>query len=531
MRLSPIPRLLCCVLLPAALLVACAPMDDPARTLRIGNQAEPASLDPHRSEGVPARNIQRDLFEGLVSEGPDGELAPGVAIRWEISDDGLTWTFFLREDARWSNGAALTAGDFVYSLRRAVTPDTGGIVSETLLPLKNAAEIMRGTEPQGTLGVRAQDSHTLIVELAAPTPYLAAIFTHPSTFPVYLPAVRAAPDSWTRPGKLVSNGAYRLRDWRVNAFVALERNPYFHDADNVAIERVEYLPIEDERAELARFEAGDLHITYGVPPARLDWLRREHPQQLRVHEWFGVYYLGVNTTRPPLDDASVRRALSLAIDRDLLVRLAGSGETPAYTWIPAAGDYVPPQPDWATQPYAQRVQEGRALLTAAGYDRQRPLRAELLYNTRDRDKRIMTAIATMWRQQLGVQATLNNQEWKIYLQTRRQLDRTQVFRSGWIGEYPDANTFAEILHSAHAMNEFGWHNRAYDALLERARSAPPAERVGLFEQAERIVQADTPLIPLFHYAKARLVADTVAGYAGNRMDHHYSRYLSWKDAE
>lgn len=522
-------RVLVGVLVACALLAGCAETTD-ERELRIGNHAEPDSLDPHRSEGVPARNIQRDLFEGLVSEDAAGNLASGMADRWETSEDGRRWTFHLRPDARWSNGDKVTAHDFVYSLRRAVTPATGGIVSETLLPIKNAAAILRGELEPAALGVSAADDRTLLIELEAPTPYLLAIFTHPSTFPVHPPSVSAGGDRWART-EMVSNGAYRLREWRVNSHISLERNPYYHDAQYVAIERVDYLPIEDERAELARFEAGDLDITYGVPLGRLAWLRENYPDAVHAHPWFGVYYLGLNTTREPLTDVRVRRALSLVIDRELLARdIAGSGETPAYHWIPSVAGYMPQEPEWAQWPMERRITVARELLRDAGHEQ--PLHLQLLYSTRERDRRIVTAVQSMWQQHLGVQTELLNQEWKVYLQTRKRRDVTQVFRSGWIGEYPDPNTFAEILHSQHAMNEFGWQNARYDALLERAATtANTDERLALFAQAEQEIERDVPLIPLFHYAKARLVSTRVAGYRGNPMDHHYSKHYTWQTAQ
>lgn len=511
---------------------ACTDREHETRALRIGNHAEPDSLDPHRSEGVPARNIQRDLFEGLVSEDAAGNLVPGVAERWETSADGLRWTFHLRDDARWSNGDPVTAEDFVFSFRRAVSPGTNGIVSETLLPIRNAGAILRGVVDPQALGVNAAGEFELVIDLEAPTPYLLGIFTHPSTFPVHATSVRAE-ENWARPGTLVSNGAYRLVEWRVHSHITLERNPYYRDVENVAIHHVQYLPIEDERAELARFEAGDIHITYGVPTGRLEWLEANYPESLQVHPWFGIYYLGLNTTRPPLDDARVRRALSLVIDRELLAsEIAGSGETPAYNWIPAVAGYTSGTPHWAQWSREERVSRARELLRAAGFKQGEPLAVELLYSTRDRDKRIVTAVASMWKTALGVETVLRNQEWKVYLQTRRRLDSTQVFRSGWIGEYPDPNTFAEILHSDHRMNEYGWRNSRYDALLEKAAHTSDTQaRYALFSRAEKEIQQDVPLIPLFHYAKARLVSPMVTGYQGNFMDHHFTKHYAWKTSE
>lgn len=535
--MTPAFRRSCCnaaafLLLALAILLlpACERAPDTARALRIGNHAEPSSLDPHRSEDVPARNIQRDLFEGLTVTDAGGGPIPGVAHDWSSDDDLRVWTFRLREEARWSNGDPVTAYDFVFSLRRAVTPGTGGIVSETLLPIRNAAAILRGELPPEQLGVSAPDPQTLIIELESPTPYFLATLTHPSTFPVHPPTVIAEGDNWARPGTLVSNGAYKLAEWVVNSHIALEKNPHYREADQVAIERVEYLSIENQQAELARFEAGDLHITYGAPSGRLDWLRSKFGDALRVHPWFGVYYLGLNTTRPPLDDVRVRCALTLVIDRDRIANdVVGNGEQPTANWIPAINGYEPPQPDWLQQPLPERIARARELLAAAGYDAERPLELELLYNVRDRDQRIVTAVASIWREHLPVQTKLVNQEWKVYLQTRRQLAKTQVFRSGWVGDYPDPNSFAEILHSAHGMNDTGWSNPRYDALLERATNAADrGQRYALLRAAEQEILQDVPLIPLFRYSTVRLVSPQLQGYSDNLMNHHYSRHLSWR---
>lgn len=512
-------------------LAACADAPDGNTALRIGNHAEPTSLDPHRSEDVPARNIQRDLFEGLMTVDAAGHVVGALAEDWQLSDDATEWTFRLRGDARWSNGDPVTADDLVFSFRRAVTPETGGIVSETLLPIRNATAIMRGNQPPETLGAVAIDARTLRLELESPTAYFLSVLTHPSTFPVHPPTVKAAGERWARPGTLVSNGAYQLKEWVVHSHIALEKNPHYHDAKNVAITRVEYLPIEDQRAELARFEAGDIHLTYGVPPGRMNWLREHFDDALRVHPWFGVYYLGINTRKAPLEDSRVRHALAMVIDRERIANdVVGTGETPVYGWIPEVHGYAGNAPEWADWPMQQRVDQAREWLREANFDTGAPI--SLLYNTRDRDQRVVTAVAAMWREQLGVETRLVNQEWKVYLQTRRQQEHTQVFRSGWIGNYPDPNSFAEILHASHGMNDFGWHNARHDALLEQAAATlDPQQRFALLAEAERIVMDEMPLIPLFRYATARLVSPRLEGYSENVMNHQFSKHFRWRDPD
>lgn len=519
--------LLTLAVLPLAVLQlpACETGSRRADTLVIGNSSDPGTLDPHRAEGVPARNIQRDIYEGLVTESPEGGIRPGVAARWKVSPDGMTWTFYLRDDARWSNGDPVTANDFVASFRRALTPGTAGVVSETLLPIRNADKVIAGQSPE-LLGVHAEEEYTLVIELEQRTPYFLAVLTHPSTYPVHRSLREGQADS-----ALISNGAYRLREWRVNEHVLLERNPHYHSASDVAIPRVRYLPISEMAAELSRFRAGEIDITYGVPPGRMQWLKENYPQQLYVSDWFGTYYIGLNLADQDLADVRVRRALSLAIDRQRLVdSVTPGGESVAFGWVPDFEGYPSQLPEWAAWTQEERNAAARQLLDAAGYVEGQPLKIEILYNNRDRDQRIMAAVAAMWTETLPVSPTLAAREWKVYLQMRQGRQETEAFRSGWIGEFPDPHTFAEIFASTHGMNEFNWRNERYDALLAAAASEPDqARRFALLAEAEAIMLDELPVIPLFHYAKARLVAPRVRGYTKNPLDHHYSKHLSLAD--
>jgi oligopeptide transport system substrate-binding protein len=511
-------------------LAGCESGEETTRTLRIGNHAEPATLDPHRAEGVPERNIQRDLFEGLVRTAADGSLESGVASAWSISDDGLTYRFEIRPTARWSNGDPVTAEDFVFSFRRAVDPATRGIVTETLFPIRNARGIIAGALPPEALGVESPRDGVLEIYLENPTPYFLQLLTHPSTYPVHSESVSQTAE-WTRPGMLVSNGAYRLADWRVQSVVTLVKNPQYWDTDNVAIERVQFLPIEDANTELARYAAGEIDITYGIPAGRYADLQERYPEALVRAPWFGTYYLGVNTQHPPLDDARVRLALALAIDRErLAVDIVGSGETAAWHWVPPLPEYMSPQYGWASLSMQERHDLAQQLLEEAALEPETEI--EILYNTRDRDQRIVTAVAAMWREALGIETRLRNEEWKVYLGSR-QLASTQVFRAGWVGDYSDPNAFLELLRSDHGMNASGWHNAEFDALLDQASGMyslqDPAKRFALLRQAEELVLQELPVIPLFHYAKARLVRPTVDGYHGHPLDHHYTRHYSWDE--
>ncbi|MFO7287934.1 MAG: peptide ABC transporter substrate-binding protein [Gammaproteobacteria bacterium] len=492
------------------------------QVIHIGNGTDPQTLDPHRAQGVPESNIGRSLFEGLVAEAPNGDLIPGVAESWEISEDGKTYTFRLRANARWSNGDPVTAGDFVYGMRRSVDPKTLSVYSFILAPIENANAIIAGDLPPEELGVAAIDDRTLEIRLENPTPYFLGLLTHSASYAVHPPSVEAHGDAFTRPGNLVSNGAYQLAEWVVQSHVKLVKNPYYWDADSVTIEEAYFHATEDVAAELKRFRAGELDMTNTIPKSQLGWIRENMPDRLVIAPYLGSYYYGLNTTKPPLDSPALRRALSLAIDRDIITKqITASGELSAYSWIPPTianygGGVEMPEASW-TQ--AEREAEARRLYAQAGYSAENPLRLEILYNTHDDHRRIAVAIASMWRNVLGVEATLVNQEWKVYLDTRNQ-KKTQVFRAGWIGDYNDPYTFAEIAHSKSELNDFGYDNPEYDRLLALAAAETDLEkRAEILKQAERRLLDDMPLIPLYFYVTAKMVQPWVQGYEANIMDH------------
>jgi oligopeptide transport system substrate-binding protein len=498
------------------------------QVLRRGNGVEPETLDPHRAEGVSTSNILRDLFEGLVTEAPDGSLEPGAAARWATSADGRTWTFTLRPDGRWSNGDPVTAFDFEYGLRRSVDPATLSEYAAILAPLANAEAVIAGAQPPTALGVRALDATTLELRLNAPTPYLLGLLTHSSAYPVYRPSVEQHGPGFARPGRLVGNGAYVLAEWAVQSHVRLARNRRFRDDRATTVDEVWYYPIESADAELNRYRAGELDVTYTVPLRQLAFLRANLADELRIAPYLGSYVFGFNVTQPPFrDNPGLRRALVLALDRDILTgRITGAGEIAASTWVPPMPGYASPVPDWAGWSQADREAEARRLYAAAGYSRERPLRVQLLYNTDTNHRRLCAAMAAMWREVLGVEAELQNQEWQVFLQTRRERLDTQVFRYGWIGDYQDPYTFLEILHSRHGLNDMGYANPAYDALLAAAGAeADAARRLALLSDAERVLLDDLPLIPLYYYVSKQLVKPWVAGLVPNLLDHHYSRHL------
>lgn len=497
--------------------------------LRKANGAEPQTLDPHKAQDVPSANILRDLYEGLISETPAGELAPGVAERWTVSADDLTYTFALRADARWSNGTPITAGDFVYALRRSVDPATGSSYSAILTPIQNAEAIIDGRLKPEALGVEAPDPQQLKITLKAPTPYFLELLTHSSTYPVYQPAVKAHGDAFTQPPYSVTNGAYRLKDWTVASQITLERNPAYWDDAHTRIGRVQYFPIEDTESEFKRYRAGELDWTNSVPTAQLDRVRAELPEHYHASPYLGVYYYGLNLTRSPFkDNPGLRRALSLAVDRDILVeKITRGGETAAYGWVPPGVKHYEHQYlDYTTWPQAKRLEEARRLYHEAGYSTAKPLEVEIRYNTSDNHRKLAQAIASMWKTALGVEATLYNEEWKVFLQNVQDKRLTQAYRASWTGDYNDPYTFLELLHAEFGLNGTGYRNPAYDRLVEEAAmTSNPDTRRQHLAAAERQLLADHPVIPLYFYVSQRLIKPYVHGYQPHSLDHHYTKHL------
>ncbi|MFP4207433.1 MAG: peptide ABC transporter substrate-binding protein [Wenzhouxiangella sp.] len=500
----------------------------PVQILHRGNGTQPQGLDPHITEGVPSTHVQRDLFESLVVRSPDGRIIPGAAGRWEVSEDGLTWTFFLREDARWSNGDALTAQDWLFSLRRAVDPATGSRTSILLKPLRNAEAIIAGQMPPEELGVRVIDDYTLELTLEAPNPLLVEVLSHSVAYPVHRATVEAHGDRWARPGTMVSNGPYRLEELAMQSHIRLVRNPYFRENDRVIIDEVYYYPTEDLAAELLRYRAGEIDWTYEVPNTQFNWIEANLADELVISDWFGTYYFGFNTQREPFNDPRVTIALSLAIDRGIITtRLRRFGEQPSFSFTPPGLDgYDPPQPEWAGWTQQQREDHARQLLAEAGFGPDNPLKLEIRYNTHEDHKRVSLAIAAMWEQVLGVRASLINEEFRVFLATRRARAITEVFRSGWIGSYLEPMYFLELFHSDNQQNDVGFFSDEYDALLARAARTPdPDERFALFQQAERLLLENQPIAPVYTYVTRRLVKPYVRGWEPNLVDQHPTRYM------
>lgn len=494
-----------------------------------GNGEEPSTLDPHQSVGLPAAHILRDLFEGLTTEAADGKVIPGAALRWNISRNARTYTFYLRRDLRWSNGDPLNAHDFIYSLQRAADPATASGGANALLPILNAREVLAGELPVEELGISLLDEFTLQITLTGPTPYFLSLLTNPVAFPVHRGNIEAFGEEFSTPGNLVSNGAYTLRSWTPRVRIELDRNPNFREADRTLIERVVYLPGGDLSAEVKQFRLGELDWTHEVPNNQFRWLQEHYPDELQVSPAIGSYFFGFNLSQEPfVDNPSLRMALILAIDRQIITdKLTQFGELPSFALVPPGIDgYVPFSPEYADWAQEERNHEAQRLFEQAGYSEERPLHIEIRYNSSDNNKKIALALASMWKQVLSVNSTLVNEELRVFLQNREQKVVTQVFRAGWISDYNDPYSFLEMFRSGHRRNDYGYSNSSFDALLdevgtERVR----ARRERLMFEAERVLMSDNVIIPIYSHVTKRLVNPHLRGWLPNVMDRHPTRYM------
>lgn len=498
------------------------------RVFHRGNGGEPDTLDPHRSEETSGAYILRDLFEGLTTETVNSEVVPGVAKSWEISDGGLRYVFHLRAEARWSNGDPVTAEDFAFALRRTISPATASTYAQVLYPIVNARAINRGESPPESLGVRALDERTLAILLESPTPYFLQLLTHSSTYPVHRPSIEEYGDGFAAPGRLVSNGAYRLVEWAVQSHVLIERNEHYWNDGNTQIDVVYYHSTEDVDAELKRYRAGELDFTFQIPNQQYDWIQENLPGELQTAPYLSTYFYGFDMVNPPFDDPKLRQALSMAIDRARITEnVTGVGEVPATGLVPpGVSNYTPATFSWADLSAEERIAEARRLYAEAGYSAENPLEVEILYNTSENHKKVAVAVASMWKQALGVNAKLSNQEWKVLLQTRKDRDAWEVLRYGWVGDYNDANTFLDIFRSGHGQNFPGFSDPRYDELTAAASQEPNlAKRAELMQQAEQVFLDAHAVVPIYFYVSKHLVKPHVKGYKPNIMDRSYSRHL------
>lgn len=517
-----------------ATLAGCLPgcsasLDPPGAILRVGNGAEVQNLDPHLVSGVTEHRVLTALFEGLADMDPATlQPVPGVAASWDISEDKLVYVFHLREDARWSNGDPVTAHDFVYSWRRMLSPALAAEYAYLLYCLKNAKAYNEGRITDfSEVGVKATDDHTLVVTLEHPTPYFLGMQTHYAWFPVHRATIerfgrmdeRDTP--WTRAGNHVGNGPFKLEAWWPNEMIRVMKNDHYWNASTIRLDGIQFYPIDNQQTEERSFRAGELHLTSDIPISKVGVYQRRRPEMINLHPYCGVYFYRMNVSRPPFTDARVRRAFSLAIDRQELTRnVLKGGEQPAF-------HYTPPNTAGYTTEHriAFDPEAARALLAEAGYPNGAGLPVvEILYNTSENHKRIAEAIQRMWKRHLNADVRLINQDWKVYLVSMNMLDYS-VARSAWIADVLDPVNFLECFLSDGGNNRTGWSSPAFDALINQAyHEADTARRERLLQEAERILLDEAPIAPIYFYTWKFLKSPQLKGVQPNPLG-----YFRWAD--
>jgi len=496
-----------------------------------GNGAEPQDLDPQSVNGEPEHRIFEALFEGLVTEDPkDLHPVPGQAESWEISPDGLVYTFHLRANLKWSNGSPLTANDFVRSYRRMLAPAFGAEYSYLLWSVRGAEEFNKGRLTDfSQVGFAAPDDRTLRVTLKTPVPFLLNIIaSHYAWKPVPLDVIaqygpveeRRSP--WTRAGRLVGNGPFMLKTWNPGQKIVVVRNPYYWDAATVKLDEIHFYPTDDIATEERMFRTGQLHRTRELPPAKIDTYRRDFPESLHIEPFLAVSYYYFNVQREPFTDKRVRRALAMAIDRESIVKnVMRGGQTPAYALsYPGTAGYVP------RAKLQGGIEEARRLLAEAGYPEGRGFpTVELIYNSSDNNRLLAEAIQQMLRKNLGIEIQLVNQEWKVYRDSLRTHNFT-LGRAGWVADYVDPHVFLEIWASDNGNNDGQYSNPEYDRLLRAAIAAKTREeRYEIYQQMDAILMEDCPMLPIYHYTRVYALSPKVKGWYPTLLDNHPFKYI------
>ena len=493
-----------------------------------------SSIDPQIVEDTDGSDVVRDLFEGLLNQDENGELVPGVATDWEVSDDKMTYTFHLRDDAKWSNGDPVTAGDFVYAWRRAADPATASPYQWfiSLMSLENGDAVVAGDMAPEELGVEAIDDTTLEVRLTSPLPYFPQMVVHSTTFPSPQSVIEEHGSAWTSPANFVGNGAFVLTEMNPGESIVREKNDQYWDAENVILDKSVALIINDENVALTRYRAGELDMT-DIPAGQFPRLRDEYGEEAHSFPKLCNYYYTFNLSESgpeAFKDPNVRKALALAVDRDIIVNnVMAGGQPPAYVFTPeATAGFDAPETEMASMTQAERDERARELLAEAGYGEDNPLSFDMVYNTSEAHQKVAVVLSQMWKQKLGVEAQLSNMEWKVFLEERGN-QNFELARGAWCGDYNEASTFLDLLESDSGYNDGKYSNPQYDQLLEDALTAD--DTTPLYTQAEEILAEDMPVIPLYHYAGVYMIHDSLKNFPVNNIQFNWYSKDLYKAAE
>ncbi|MEO7597949.1 MAG: peptide ABC transporter substrate-binding protein [Opitutus sp.] len=505
-----------------------------SQTLLIGNQNEPASLDPHVVDAYTDAIVLSALFEGLATlEEQTSKALPGVAESWDVTPDGMEYTFHLRATARWSNGDPVTARDFVFGFQRILTPAFGASYAAMLWPIRNAERFNKGELTDfSEVGASVLDDHTLRLRLERPTPYLPALTAHQTWMPVHRATIEKFGRTddrntrWTRAGNMVSNGPFVLTEWSPNARIVVSKNPHYWGAAQTALEHIIFFPTEKADVEDLDFRAGQLHITYDVPKSKIAAYRAAAPELLRIEPLLNTLYVNFNVTKPPFTDARVRQALALAIDREAIAKNVMYGSYLAADSLvpPNCGGYL------AAQGVRHNFAEARRLLADAGFPQGARLPEVSMQVLNDATyPRIAEAIQAMWRRELGVRITIEPLEQKTWIQNQQTMSHSLALM-GWVADFADPVSFLDIFRANNGNNWSGWKRTDYDQLLDEAgQMLDPAARFDAFRRAESLLLADAPITPLLFLARTYRIHPAVKNWDPAPLGAH--RFARVKLAE
>lgn len=498
-------------------------------TLHRGNQSEPDTLDPSKATGSWESNILGDMFLGLTTEDAASNPIPGAAESWTVSEDGLVWTFRLRAGATWSDGVPVTADDFVFSFRRQMDPATASQYASMLYDIKGGEDVNAGKAPLETLGVRAVDANTLEITLTHPAPYLPQLLMHQITYPVPKHQVEKFGDDWVKPENYVSNGAFKLVSWRPNDSVVTVKNEKFYDAANVKLDGVVFYPTDDAEAGLKRFRTAELDLNIGFPSSQIELLKRTLAAELKVSTIVNVRYIVMNTLKKPFDDPRVRKAISLAINREVITgQIIKAGEQPAYSIVPpgTAGYSDGPRLSFEAMTMPERLAEAKRLLEEAGYGPSNPISFRYNYISDNDSKRVAAALQGMWAA-IGMKVELVVMEKKVHYNTVRAQDY-EVAEANWFADFNDAKNFLFLAQpSAGDMNMSRYTNQAYEDLIRKSdQERDAAIRAGIMREAEALMLEEYPITPMYYGVSRNLVHTWVKGWEENLLNTHRSRWMS-----
>lgn len=500
--------------------------------LLVGIGPDPEGLDPQCVSGVTEQNVLRSLFEGLVKPDPKTlEPSPGVAASWTVDESGLSYHFFLRKNARWSNGDPVTANDFVFSFQRLLTQEICSPTANTFFVIKNAQQFYEKKIPFEHVGIKARTDHELEIHLERPTSFFLSLLMMPASYPLHRPTLKAnngefvRDPSWTQPQHFVSNGAFKLKHWQPGKSIEVVKNEHYWNKANVALSEIKFLPISDVATEERAFRSGQLHITEIVPYTKIRAYYEQTHSPLRIHPYLGTFYYIFNTKVKPLDDVRVRRALNLALHRDELMGcdLFQIKHKSTFQLVPEGC-----QNFHCIKPIREDANEARQLLAEAGYPNgQNFPKLTLIFNTAQGQTYLASAIQEMWKKELNIHIELVNVEWKVYLQRRREKN-FEIARGGWVGDYNDPTTFLNLWNDNNPNNFTYWHSDLFDQFMRKASEEIDVQkRMHYLEQAESLLLSESPLLPIHASATSHLIDPNVQGWYPNLLDWHPYECISF----